>query len=123
MEWIIGKRGAAGIVSSMLSQAETGGVRLLMSAINTGEVYCFLRKHHGESLAESWRQSSGTMPVTIQVPSREDIWSAAWLKGQYPISYADAFAAALARKHDCQLVTGDPEFRSIKQLSLYWLDS
>ncbi|MGA2737670.1 MAG: PIN domain-containing protein [Bryobacteraceae bacterium] len=51
----------------------------------------------------------------------EDIWNAALLKGLFPISYADAFAAALARKHNCRLVTGDPEFRFVDRLELDWI--
>jgi len=122
MEWITGKRGLSEDVSSLLSKAESGEVSLFMSAINAGEAYYFLRTHHEASLAESWRESSGTLPVAIEVPSREDIWKAAALKSRYPISYADAFAAALAQKHACQLVTGDPEFRAVKGLDLYWFD-
>ena len=101
--------------------AEAGRVRLLMSAINVGEVYYFLRKHHGEALAESWLESSRTLPVTIEVPTAEDIWSAALLKGRFPISYADALAAALAQKYNCPLVTGDPELKSVDQLKIYWI--
>jgi predicted nucleic acid-binding protein len=43
------------------------------------------------------------------------------LKGRYPIAYADAFAAALAQKHRCPLVTGDPEFRTVAGLDLDWI--
>jgi len=92
-----------------------------MSAINVGEVYYFLRKHHSEPLAESWRESSSSLPVTIEAPTVEDIWNAALLKGRFPIAYADAFAAALAQKYSCPLVTGDPEFRSVDQLGLDWI--
>jgi predicted nucleic acid-binding protein len=92
-----------------------------MSAINVGEVYYFLRKHHSERLAESWRESSRTLPVTIEVPTSDDIWNAAMLKSRFPIAYADAFAAALALKHDCPLVTGDPEFRRVDELEVDWI--
>jgi len=74
-----------------------------MVAINVGEVYCFLRKHHSPALAESWRESSGTLPVTIEVPTAQDIWHAA------------------SQKYNCALVTGDPEFRSVDQLVLDWI--
>ena len=93
-----------------------------MSAINAGEVYYFLRKTHSERLAESWRELSATLPPTIEVPTADEIWDAAVLKGRYPISYADAFAAALARKYRCPVVTGDAEFRSIPDLELDWID-
>jgi ribonuclease VapC len=94
-----------------------------MSAINAGEVYYFLRKTHSERIAESWRELSATLPVTIEVPTADEIWDAALLKGQYPIAYADAFAAALAQKYRCPLVTGDPEFRSVPDLERDWIGS
>lgn len=94
-----------------------------MSAINVGEVYYFLWKHQDQSLADDWRRSSAALPITIEVPTEDEIWEAASLKGQYRISYADAFAAALAQKHHCPLITGDPEFQSVSGLQLEWIGS
>ena len=65
-----------------MGDAGSGIARLLISAINVGEVYYLVRKYHGETLAESWRQSSGTLPITIEVPTADDIWDAALLKGR-----------------------------------------
>jgi ribonuclease VapC len=105
----------------LFAEAEAGGTRLLISAINAGEVYYFLRKHHSRELSESWRESSRTLPATIEVPTADEIWDAARLKGSYPIAYADAFATALAQKYGCPLVTGDPELRSVENLELEWI--
>ena len=121
LEWIKERQPATDIVENLLAGAESGAARLLMSAINVGEVYYFVRKYHGETLAKSWRESSGTLPITIEVPTATEIWDAALLKGQYPIAYADAFAAALAQKHRCALVTGDPELRLVADLELDWI--
>ena len=121
LEWISGRQPATGLVAGLLSEAEHGQIRLFMSAINVGEVYYFLRKHHSEELAESWRESSRTLPVTIEVATSDDIWSAAMLKSRFPIAYADAFAAALALKYNCPLVTGDPEFRRVDELEDDWI--
>jgi uncharacterized protein len=123
LEWISGRPPASDLVGALLSEAEEGRVKLLMSAINVGEVYYFLRKHHSEALADFWRESSRTLPVTIEVPTAEDIWNAALLKAQFPIAYADAFAAALAQKYNCPLLTGDAELRSVDSLELDWLGS
>jgi ribonuclease VapC len=105
----------------LLAEAEAGDVRLLMSAINVGEVYYFLRKSGRAELADSWRDLSATLPMTIEAHTLDEIWDAAVLKGSYPIAYADAFAAALALKHRCPLVTGDPELQSIPDLHLDWI--
>ena len=121
LEWISGRQPATGAVAQLLAEAEAGTTRLFMSAINVGEVYYFLRKNHSEELATSWRESAGTLPATIEAPTVDEIWEAALLKGRYPIAYADAFAAALAQKHRCPLVTGDPELRSVADLELDWI--
>lgn len=121
LEWINGGKPADTFVAALLAEGEGGKAQLLMSALNAGEVYYFLRKDRGPALADSWRESSGTLPITIKVPMIEDIWNAASPKALFPISYADAFAAALSRKYNCLLVTGDPEFQLVDQLELDWI--
>jgi predicted nucleic acid-binding protein len=121
LEWINGREPNCQLISDIFEEAEAGHIRLLMSAINVGEVYYFLHKNHSAPLAESWRETSGTLPVTIEVPTAADIWAAASLKAAYPIAYADAFAAALAQKYSCPLITGNPEFRTVARLELDWL--
>jgi len=62
-------------------------------------------------------------PIVFYDATEERILAAARLKTEYPISYADAFAASLAQELGASLVTGDPEFKTIKEkLSLFWLD-
>jgi predicted nucleic acid-binding protein len=121
LEWMNDRQPASETVHSLLSEAEAGRTRLLMSAINVGEVYYFLRKEYSEALAEFWREASRTFPITVEVPTLEDIWNAAVLKGPFPIAYADAFAVALAQKYNCPLMTGDPELRRVDQLELDWI--
>jgi predicted nucleic acid-binding protein len=115
------RKPAEDAVTTLLTAAQTDMATLLISAINVGEVYYILRKHHAEEVAERWRILAQTLPVTIEVPTLVEIWDAALLKGQYSIAYADAFAAALAQKYRCPLVTGDPEFQPIPELELDWV--
>jgi predicted nucleic acid-binding protein len=122
IEWLDRKEPATQMVRSLLLDAQDGSIRLLMSAINVGEVYYFVSKNRSESVGELWRSLCRTLPVTFEVPSGEEIWKAAFLKGRHPISYADAFAAGLAQKYGCPLITGDPEFRSVENLELDWID-
>jgi predicted nucleic acid-binding protein len=121
LEWMNGRQPATDVVEKLFDESLAGSARLFMSAINAGEVYYFLRKTHSASIAESWRNLSPTVPVTIEVPRLDGIWDAALLKGRYPIAYADAFAAALAHKYRCPLLTGDPDFRSVLDLELDWI--
>ena len=121
LEWMNGRQPATEAVERLFDESLAGSARLFMSAINAGEGYYFLRKTHSPRVAESWRELSATVPATIEVPTADEIWDAALLKAQYPIAYADAFAAALALKHRCPLVTGDPELRTIAGLELDWI--
>ena len=44
------------------------------------------------------------------------------LKARHRISYADCFAAALAKDRKADLVTGDKEFKKIEgDVSVHWL--
>lgn len=44
------------------------------------------------------------------------------IKAHYRLSYADAFAVALAQKLDAVVVTGDPELKSVEELAhIEWL--
>ena len=121
LEWISGRQPATDIVAKLLSEAEGGRTRLFLSAINAGEVYYFLRKQHREELAAAWLESWLNLPVTAEVATAEDIWIAAVLKARFPIGFADAFAAALAERYHCPLVTGDPQFGSVESLELDWI--
>ena len=56
--------------------------------------------------------------MAAAVAPAEDIWNAAELKGRFPIGFAGAFAAALADRYHCPLVTGDPQFGSVESLEL-----
>lgn len=121
MEWLVKDSAASHRTGKLLDAASEGKLTLLMSAINTGEIYYYLRKHFDITHAEHWRETVSALPVRILVPTEQDIWDAAGIKGDCALSYADAFAAALAIKHKCPLVTGDPEFRTVPNLRLEWL--
>jgi predicted nucleic acid-binding protein len=61
-------------------------------------------------------------PITFYEATEERILAAARLKAEYSISSADAFAASLALELGAPLVTGDLEFKTIKEeLSIFWL--
>ena len=120
LEWLNGREPAFTALDTLLSAAEGGHAHVLMSAINACEVYYFLKKKRRHDAAENWRLASGTLPVRIDVPKAENIWAAAELKGAFTISYADAFAAELAQRIGCPLITGDPEFQNVTNLQLEW---
>ncbi len=121
MEWIQGQPGATR-VAKILEHASSGGVELLISMINVGEVYYLLAKRLGPEHAEDFLDHFPALPMRSVVPDAAGIIDAAKLKGIYPISYADSFAAALAIRERAPLITGDPEFKRLSRiLKLDWV--
>ena len=60
--------------------------------------------------------------VEVVPVDRPLVFAAAHLKARYPISYADAFAAALAKQNQARLMTGDPEFKAVEpEVAIHWL--
>jgi ribonuclease VapC len=57
------------------------------------------------------------------LPQEEDIIAAAKLKSAYGLSYADAFAGALAMKENAPVITGDPELRELAEVVMEWIGS
>ncbi len=54
----------------------------------------------------------------------DDVIDAAKIKAEYPLSFADCFVAALARKKDAVILTGDPEFKKLEHVvTIEWLNS
>ena len=110
-------------VRDLLKQAEDGEIFLAMSLINMGELAYTIRRQQGIEKAQAVLDDLRAFPITFYEATESRILAAAWLKAEYPISYADAFAASLAQELGAFLVTEDPEFKAIKQkLSLVWLD-
>lgn len=82
--------------------------RPLMSWINLGEVHYVLRRIHGEDDAvETVRDLRDV--VDARLADERLVLDAARIKADRPMSFAGAFAAALAVAHDAVLWTGDPE--------------
>lgn len=85
-----------------------GRDRPLMSWINLGEVHYVLRRLHGEDDAlETVRDLRDV--VDARLPDERLVLDAARIKADRPMSFPDAFAAALAIAQGAVLWTGDPE--------------
>jgi len=111
------------IVLELLERAVKSEVIITMSLINVGEVAYLTRRERGKEQAEALLHDLRSLPISFYEVTEERIFSAAWLKADYSISYADAFAASLAIELKGELITGDPEFKLLgKMLSLLWLD-
>ena len=105
-----------------LEAAERGELRLLISRINFGEIYYNIAIK--QRLGEFPGMRFDIADVPWQVISVDDVLvdEAAELKSLYPISYADAFAVALARRHSAPVIAGDPDFKKLQVAGVVQLD-
>lgn len=99
-----------------------GTVSGYMNRINLGEVHYKTIRVLGPEGARNFMENFLRLPITIVLPDDALIWKAAELKAQYPISYADCFAAATALLYNAAVLTGDPEFKKLtKVVNVDWL--
>jgi ribonuclease VapC len=109
-------------VKSLMVACREGSASGYINRVNLGEVHYKTIRVLGLEGAKDFMENFARLPITIVLPDEPLIWKASELKAQYPISYADCFAAATALIHDASVVTGDPEFKKLtKILSVDWL--
>ena len=108
-------------IAELLQQASEEKCRLLLSVVNWGEMFYVTHREYGAEYAQKIVHALRHMPVSIQDANQEITLQAATLKAKGGLSYADCFAAALAMKENCELVTGDKEFKSVeKEVKIRW---
>jgi len=109
-------------VKDLLKEAEMGDAVLFLSPLNLGEIYYTVARKLGMQIAERIIEDIRRLPISMVDATWERILDAARIKAKYPLSYADAFAAALAHEINATMVTGDPEFRRVEFPSpVLWL--
>jgi predicted nucleic acid-binding protein len=109
-------------VEALLQQAEKDEIILSMSLINLGEIAYIVERRWGQAKLRTVLAYLEETAVKIIPATRERVLDAANIKAQYPMAYADAFAAMLAKELSATLLTGDPEFQIISdQIAVEWL--
>ena len=112
----------AQLVEDILKIIFAGKVKGYLSVINWGEIYYITIREQGIEEAEKVISQIRKFPLQVMDVDRELTYQATKLKGEYPLAYADCFAAALAMKLKATLVTGDPEFKKLQDvLSIEWI--
>jgi predicted nucleic acid-binding protein len=99
------------------------GDDIVMNEINMGEVYYIISRNRSPHDAEYFLSNiAPLLPIRTVSSSFPLVIDAARIKSCYPISFADACAAATAIKEGAAVVTGDREFRSLEKIvTIEWL--
>jgi ribonuclease VapC len=109
-------------VKDILASARDGQCIVSMSLISVGEVLYILERKRGQDEARQVLAILQLLPISLIEVSRQRVWAAAHIKARYSISYADAFAVALALEQTARVITGDPEFQQVAALvEVEWL--
>ena len=116
-----GEKGAKD-VAEIFKSALDDKAELFLSVINWGEMYYIAMREGGKERAELYKDSFARYPIIILEANKEITLQAAELKALNKISYADAFAAALAKMKKGILVTGDKEFKVLENtIKINWI--
>lgn len=99
-------------VKGLFEKAAKGEARLLISAVNWGEVLYSLAKRAGLSQAKADLKGLSLFMELVPADATE-AEAAAAIKYQYKLGYGDCFAAALATRVNGTLVTADPDFAKV----------
>ena len=114
-------------VERILLKAESGSPKLLMSVVNWGEIYYSILGGASQEMAETKAHEIAGMQIELVPVDANDlelVRQAAAFKATRKMSYADCFAAALAKIKNAELVTGDREFKRLaRDVKIHWLHS
>lgn len=124
LEWLKDREPAATVFGHMLDQADANRLRLDICSVNLGEVFYSFAKEYSLQRSEQMLARFQTSPVRVVEADTDLVFAAARLKAKYPISYADAFGAALSIRSGAPFLTGDEDFLKLEAaglLRLRWI--
>jgi ribonuclease VapC len=112
----------SGTVAQILERAGQHDQPVHMTEVNYAEVQYMVRRKDGDAAWTAIANELRAAPIEFHPADRRLADLAAEFKARHKISLADAFAAALAKERKAELVTGDPEFKSVeKEIKINWL--
>ena len=109
-------------VEELIATAHEEQIHIYMSVVNVGEVWYTLAREVSEEEANAGIKMLSDLRIQFENADWELTMEAARFKSQNKMSYADAFAAALAKVKKADLVTGDNEFKPLDgEIKILWL--
>ena len=109
-------------IEELIATAHEEQIPIYMSVVNVGEVWYTLAREVSEEEANAGVKMLNDLRIQFENVDWELTMEAARFKSQNKMSYADAFAAALAKVKKADLVTGDNEFKPLDgQIKISWV--
>lgn len=112
----------ADFVRGLIHKSVESDTNLLMSVVNLGEIWYAIARNNSPEVADQYVHEIKGMGIEIINVDWTLAHQAAEFKVNGNISYADCFAAALAKLKKAELVTGDKEFKSLEgEIKISWV--
>jgi predicted nucleic acid-binding protein len=109
-------------VENLLSDAYDQQIPIYMTIVNIGEVWYIIAREVSEEEAEKSVKTLRQLRVQFEDVNWALTREAARFKSQHKMSYADCYAAALAKSLQADLITGDKEFKPLEtEVNLTWI--
>jgi len=118
----LGDEASAREVADLMTNAHENRIPMYMSMVNAGEVWYILAREISEQQADSAITDLTGLGIELIDLDWHLTRMAGTFKARHKMSYADCFAAALAKDRKSALVTGDKEFKQVEgEVSIRWL--
>jgi len=112
----------ADTIRNLILKAEERNIKLAMTTVNLGEVWYAIARATTIEKADRYIQEIRGMAIEIAYADWPLTRQAAAFKAGGNTSYADCFAAALAKIRQAELVTGDLELKALEaEIEIEWL--
>lgn len=107
----------ADVVEDILTKAVKRRTERLLCIINLGEIIYMTKRRFGDVKKIEILGRIQALGLKVISVSDDMVYAAAEIKAEYAISYADCFAVACALAYSATIVTGDPEFNKVANLT------
>jgi len=109
-------------VEDIIATALEEQIPIYMSVVNVGEVWYTVAREVSEVDADASVKALRDLRIQFEDADWTMTQEAARFKSQNKMSYADCYAAALAKVKKADLVTGDNEFKSLdSEIKISWV--
>ena len=113
---------AAEKVADIIADAHEQEISLLMTVVNAGEVWYIVARAASASDADASIKQLRDLGIEFVDADWSLSKDAGYFKSRNKMSFADCFAAALAKQRKAHMATGDQEFKQVEhEITISWL--
>jgi predicted nucleic acid-binding protein len=109
-------------VETIIADARENGIPIFISVVNAAEVWYITARRRSDADADSGIHVLSEFGIHFVEADWNLAKDAGYFKSRNKMSFADCFAAALAKQRKASLVTGDKEFKQVQtEITIEWL--